>query len=94
MVYSNLGTCRGAANFIFACVIEGTMNIETGSISEEKIDMTVPVRTRIIPAPGPACEDNFTMSFFLSQKIRDPPQPTDTDVFIDRLPQKYMVYVR
>ena len=63
-------------------------------ISEEKIDMTVPVRTRIIPGAGPACEDNFTMSFFLSPKVTDPPQPTDSSVFLNELPQKYTVYVR
>ena len=56
--------------------------------------MTVPVRTRINPAQGPACEDNFTMSFFLAPKVADPPKPTDGAVRLSTLPDKFTVYVR
>jgi hypothetical protein len=44
-------------------------------ILEEKIAMTAPVVIRLIPGPGPACESNFTMSFFMSNKVKNPPQP-------------------
>jgi len=47
-----------------------------------KIEMTCPVITRIIPAPGPACESNFTMSFFVSPKEGTPPAPTDSTVYL------------
>ena len=60
----------------------------------EKIDMTVPVRTSIIPGQGPACEDNFTMSFFISPKVADPPMPSDSSVTLTTLPEGFTVYVR
>lgn len=63
------------------------------SISGQKIDMTVPVINRLIPGDGPACEDNYTMSFFLSPSIKNPPTPKDGQVFISRLPA-LTAYVR
>ncbi|KAK7495530.1 hypothetical protein BaRGS_00013228 [Batillaria attramentaria] len=59
----------------------------------QKIAMTAPVIDRIIPGPGPACESNFTMSFFVSPKEGQPPQPTDKTVFLSSMP-KMRVYVR
>lgn len=51
----------------------------------EKIEMTCPVIIRIIPGQGPACESNFTMSFF-NIPNQTPPQPSDKDVTLTELP--------
>ncbi|KAK3579352.1 hypothetical protein CHS0354_029645 [Potamilus streckersoni] len=59
-----------------------------------KIEMTVPVTTKLIPGPGPACENNFTMSFFVDLDMGFPPRPNDTRVLITRTPPNYTVYVR
>ena len=59
----------------------------------EKIAMTAPVINRAIPGQGPACENNFTMSFFLAPSLKNPPQPGDARVFLSKLPQQ-TVYVR
>lgn len=60
---------------------------------KQKIDMTAPVIIRLIPGPGPACESNFTMSFYMSNSISDPPQPTDPTVFLEQAPV-FRAYVR
>ncbi|KAK6177130.1 hypothetical protein SNE40_015296 [Patella caerulea] len=52
----------------------------------EKIAMTSPVITRLIPGPGPACESNFTMSFYISNTVTNPPAPTDPKVKLTQLP--------
>ncbi|XP_046548673.1 heme-binding protein 2-like [Haliotis rubra] len=57
----------------------------------EKIDMTAPVIIKIIPGPGPACESNFTMSFFVARD--NPPRPTDPKVSLQRFPS-FRAYVR
>ncbi|XP_050413705.1 heme-binding protein 2 [Patella vulgata] len=59
----------------------------------EKIAMTSPVITRLIPGPGPACESNFTMSFYISNTVANPPTPTDTTVKLTQLPA-LVAYVR
>ncbi|PVD24894.1 hypothetical protein C0Q70_15384 [Pomacea canaliculata] len=59
---------------------------------KEKITMTAPVITRVIPGQGPACENNFTESFFISPQV-DPPSPSNPKVFLSSLP-KMLVYVR
>ncbi|XP_050398167.1 heme-binding protein 2 [Patella vulgata] len=50
----------------------------------EKIAMTVPVIMRLIPGAGPACESNFTMSFYISNKVTDPPAPNDPMVTVTK----------
>ena len=62
-------------------------------LPEEKIAMTAPVITMIMPGQGPACENNFTTSFFMSPKVQNPPAPTGKDVFLQSMPQM-KVYVR
>lgn len=59
----------------------------------KKIAMTAPVLNRIIPGQGPACENNFTMSFFVAPSERTPPEPTDSKVFLSQM-RKMQVYVR
>jgi len=60
---------------------------------EQKIAMTCPVTNRIIPAQGPACESNFTMSFFISPSLSRVPQPTDSAVYVRKM-ETLHVYVR
>eukprot|EP00057_Strongylocentrotus_purpuratus_P020680 XP_011675154.1 PREDICTED: heme-binding protein 2 [Strongylocentrotus purpuratus] len=44
----------------------------------QKIAMTAPVATRVIPGQGPACESNFTVSFFIpAEHSANPPTPSD-----------------
>lgn len=52
-----------------------------------KVPMTAPVITRVTPAQGPFCEDNFTISFFVPFDFQAaPPAPTDEMVEIISLP--------
>ncbi|XP_060557151.1 heme-binding protein 2-like [Ruditapes philippinarum] len=60
---------------------------------KQKIAMTAPVTNRIIPAQGPACESDFIMSFYVSSKVRDIPEPSNKEVYLDTK-QKQIVYVR
>ena len=55
--------------------------------------MTAPVLVRIIPGQGPACKDDFRMSFFISPKLHDAPKPTNPNVTLSSLPSQ-TVYVR
>ena len=46
--------------------------------------MTAPVKTRINPGPGAACESNFTMSFFVAPDQEPAPEPTDGSLKIEQ----------
>lgn len=52
---------------------------------KQKIAMTAPVKTRIIPGQGPACESDFIMSFFVSPSVGQPPAPADASVTLDHV---------
>ncbi|XP_071511020.1 heme-binding protein 2-like [Diadema antillarum] len=68
--------------------------ISGNNTAGEKIPMTAPVAVRIIPGQGPACKSNFTIYFFIPHNMQsDPPQPTETDVFIQKFPRQSF-YVR
>jgi len=60
---------------------------------KKKVAMTAPVIDRIIPGQGPACEDDFTLSFFVSPSAGTPPAPSDPTVKLAKMP-KMRVYVR
>ncbi|XP_005089923.2 heme-binding protein 2 [Aplysia californica] len=62
--------------------------ISGANVKKEKITMTAPVLDRIIPGQGPACENNFTMSFYMSTSVKDPPQPSDKTVYLSSLPEQ------
>ncbi|XP_074650992.1 heme-binding protein 2-like [Tubulanus polymorphus] len=64
--------------------------IQGENVAKQKIPMTCPVTTRFIPGAGPACESNFTMSFYLPNPAS---APTNKDVFLSELPET-LVYVR
>jgi len=61
---------------------------------KQKIAMTAPVITQIVPGPGPNCESTFTMSFYVPKALwSNIPVPTNADVFLHELPEA-TVYVR
>lgn len=62
--------------------------------SEVKVEMTAPVTGRVVPGDGPACESQFTVSFYIPEENQDnPPEPTDPDVFLEHR-KEFTVYVR
>ncbi|XP_064620180.1 heme-binding protein 2-like [Lineus longissimus] len=67
--------------------------IQRGNVAAAKIPMTAPVTMRIIPGQGPACEQNFTMSFFVAGDFSAAPKPNATDVFLNQTPE-VVAYVR
>ena len=56
------------------------------NLLEKKIAMTVPVIVRIIPGQGPACENNFTMAFYVAES--EAPAPTNHDVTVISAPAR------
>uniref|UniRef100_A0A4W6D927 Heme binding protein 2 n=1 Tax=Lates calcarifer TaxID=8187 RepID=A0A4W6D927_LATCA len=59
-----------------------------------KVEMTAPVTGRVVPGDGPACESQFTVSFYIPEENQDnPPEPTDPDVFLEHR-KEFTVYVR
>ncbi|XP_064649102.1 heme-binding protein 2-like [Lineus longissimus] len=53
----------------------------------QKIEMTVPVATRVQPGAGPNCESTFTISFFIPPKNQESaPKPKAEDVFLETWP--------
>nr|XP_054760536.1 heme-binding protein 2-like [Lytechinus pictus] len=68
--------------------------ITTIDQQKQKVAMTAPVATRVIPGQGPACESNFTVSFFIpAQHSANPPIPSDSDVFFSTIPA-HRAYVK
>ncbi|KAI8463957.1 MAG: SOUL-domain-containing protein [Monoraphidium minutum] len=52
-----------------------------------KVDMTAPVTVKVKPGQGPACKDEFTISFFIPfEHQASPPQPSDDAVVIESRP--------
>jgi len=61
--------------------------------AKEKIPMTAPVATKIVPGQGPTCGSNFTIFFFIPFKYQaSTPAPTNPDVGLFDLP-KLTAYV-
>lgn len=61
--------------------------IDGHNANKQKIAMTAPVATRVIPGQGPACETNFTVSFFIpAEHQANPPAPSDDKVFFSQIP--------
>lgn len=52
------------------------------------INMTAPVRTKVVPGDGPFCKSNFTISFFtpFEFQLDDAPVPASPDVFVEVTP--------
>ncbi|XP_046548675.1 heme-binding protein 2-like isoform X2 [Haliotis rubra] len=55
---------------------------------KQKVEMTAPVATQVVPGAGPNCENTFTVSFYIPPEHQaDPPKPTNPDVFISDWPE-------
>lgn len=62
--------------------------------SEVKVEMTAPVSCRVDPGAGPACESQFTVSFYIPEEHQEnPPEPSDPDVFVEHR-KEFTAYVR
>merc|ERR1712168_958845 len=61
--------------------------ISGNNVPGQKIAMTCPVRTKIVPGSGPYCEDTFTISFMVPFAVATPPQPKDPNVFLEENPE-------
>merc|ERR1711893_328185 len=61
--------------------------IDGANDREEKVEMTSPVITRIIPGSGPNCKSTYRMSFYIEwSKQNTAPVPTESGVFLETLP--------
>lgn len=61
---------------------------------KQKIPMTAPVLTEIVPGAGPNCESTFTMSFYVPKALWNSiPKPSASDVFLHHI-EEHTVYVR
>ncbi|CAH1790816.1 unnamed protein product [Owenia fusiformis] len=69
--------------------------ISGDNAANAKIPMTAPVLTTIIPGEGPACESNFTVSFYQPFNMQENggPAPSDANIYLSVLPNVTM-YVR
>ncbi|XP_070560426.1 heme-binding protein 2-like [Ptychodera flava] len=68
--------------------------IQGNNVKEQKIAMTAPVTMHVKPGAGPACENTFTMSFFVPKEYHDDPaKPKAEEVFLTEFPKR-QVYVR
>jgi len=60
---------------------------------QAKIPMTAPVKTRIVPGPGPTCENDFIISFFIPFEFQaETPSPTEEGVYLEDV-EPFTVYV-
>ncbi|XP_034555801.1 heme-binding protein 2 [Notolabrus celidotus] len=68
--------------------------IQGNNKDKVKVEMTAPVSCRVDPGAGPACESQFTVSFYIPEEHQEnPPEPGDADVFVE--PRKeFTAYVR
>lgn len=56
--------------------------------------MTAPVTCHVKPGAGPACESQFTVSFYIPEEHQaTPPEPNEPEVFIEHR-KELTVYVR
>ncbi|KAI9544142.1 hypothetical protein NQZ68_005192 [Dissostichus eleginoides] len=68
--------------------------IQGNNQNKVKVEMTAPVSCRVDPGAGPACESQFTVSFYIPEEHQAaPPQPSDPDVFVEHR-KEFTAYVR
>ncbi|KAM6915784.1 heme-binding protein 2 isoform 1-T1 [Xenentodon cancila] len=68
--------------------------IQGNNQSKVKVEMTAPVTCRVVPGDGPACESQFTISFYIPEQHQaNPPEPSDSDVYVEQR-KELTVYVR
>ncbi|XP_037607245.1 heme-binding protein 2 isoform X1 [Sebastes umbrosus] len=68
--------------------------IQGNNQNKVKVEMTAPVSCRVDPGAGPACESQFTVSFYIPEEHQDnPPEPSTPDVFVEHR-KEFTAYVR
>ncbi|XP_069552685.1 heme-binding protein 2 [Brachyistius frenatus] len=68
--------------------------IQGNNHNKVKVEMTAPVSCRVEPAAGPACESQFTVSFYIPEEHQaSPPEPSDPQVFLEHR-KEFTAYVR
>ncbi|XP_071335358.1 heme-binding protein 2 [Trachinotus anak] len=68
--------------------------IQGNNQNKVKVEMTAPVTCRVDPGAGPACESQFTVSFYIPEEQQaTPPEPSDPDVFVEHR-KEFTAYVR
>ncbi|TKS76159.1 Heme-binding protein 2 [Collichthys lucidus] len=68
--------------------------IQGNNHSKVNVDMTAPVSCRVDPGAGPACESQFTISFYIPEEHQDsPPEPSDAQVYVEQR-KEFTAYVR
>ncbi|KAF7657649.1 hypothetical protein LDENG_00024130 [Lucifuga dentata] len=68
--------------------------IQGNNQSKVKVEMTAPVSCRVDPGSGPACETQFTVSFYIPEEHQaNPPAPADPQVFVEHR-KEFTAYVR
>ncbi|XP_060908037.1 heme-binding protein 2 [Labrus mixtus] len=68
--------------------------IQGNNKNKAKVEMTAPVSCRVDPGAGPACESQFTVSFFIPEEHQEnPPEPGDAEVFVEHR-KEFTAYVR
>ncbi|XP_076611598.1 heme-binding protein 2 isoform X1 [Chaetodon auriga] len=68
--------------------------IQGNNHNKVKVEMTAPVSCRVDPGAGPACESQFTVSFYIPEEHQaNPPEPKDPEVFVEHR-KEFTAYVR
>ncbi|XP_039980372.1 heme-binding protein 2 isoform X1 [Xiphias gladius] len=68
--------------------------IQGNNQNKVKVEMTAPVTCRVDPGAGPACESQFTVSFYIPEEHQEnPPEPSDPEVFVENR-KEFTAYVR
>ncbi|XP_040921139.1 heme-binding protein 2 [Toxotes jaculatrix] len=68
--------------------------IQGNNQNKVKVEMTAPVTCRVVPGAGPACESQFTVSFYIPEEHHaSPPEPSDPEVFLEHR-KEFTAYVR
>uniref|UniRef100_A0A1A8CL10 Heme binding protein 2 n=1 Tax=Nothobranchius kadleci TaxID=1051664 RepID=A0A1A8CL10_NOTKA len=68
--------------------------IQGNNQNKASVEMTAPVTCRVVPGAGPACESQFTISFYIPDELQsNPPEPSDTNVFMEDR-KEFTAYVR
>ncbi|CAJ1078404.1 heme-binding protein 2-like [Xyrichtys novacula] len=68
--------------------------IQGNNKNKVKVEMTAPVSGRVDPGAGPACESQFTVSFYIPEEHQEnPPEPSDPEVFVEHR-KEFTAYVR
>lgn len=79
--------------FCFSFFFNKRTSFLAGS-TEAKVEMTAPVTCHVKPGAGPACESQFTVSFYIPEEHQaTPPEPNEPEVFIEHR-KELTVYVR